>query len=238
LYVTCWFGSVLVLTCDIAKTIPVSLRLIPARLWSPEALTRVDFLLLPSICGRLDANFEIVPNLKGAFKTAHSGSVTLDAGGALPPSLLGNVCVKQVYFSGEGGAVKRYPSAEEKTYIHSEVGCLDWARILLNLTYQFVEAHKRDQEDFEGIIPNLHFVEAAIAESYSGKSFLVEEWINTSKVPFTKYINNACAVSCIPPHAPEEMKNIANFLCFAQHVQYQVTQGTVFTSDYQGVSQQ
>jgi len=52
-----------------------------------------------------------------------------------------------------------------------------------------------------------------------------------------KYINNAHAVSCIPQHAPEEMQNIANFLCCAQHVQYQVTHGTLFTSDYQGMSQ-
>ena len=53
-----------------------------------------------------------------------------------------------------------------------------------------------------------------------------------------KYINNARAVSCISPKAPEEMQNIANFLCFAQHVQYQVTHGTLFTSDYQGVFKQ
>ena len=91
--------------------------------------------------------------------------------------------------------------------------------------------------NFPGTIPNLQFVEAAIAETDTGKLFLVEEWINTSNSPFVKYINNGRAVSCIPQKAPEEMQNIATFLCFAQHVQYQVTKGTLFTSDYQGMSQ-
>ena len=207
------------------------------RLWSPEALGRVDFHTLPLIHGRLDVNLEIDPALKGAFKTAHSGSITPSSGGVLSPSLSGNVCVKQVYFSGEGGAVKRYHSSEEQTYIHSEVGCLDWARILLNLTYEFIEAYGGDHGDFSGTIPKLRFVEAAIAECDTGKLFLIEEWISTSKAPFMKYINNARAVSCIPQQAPEEMQNIASFLCFAQHVQYQVTEGTLFTSDYQGMSQ-
>ena len=84
-------------------------------------------------------------------------------------------------------------------------------------------------------MPHLHFVEAAIAECDTGKLFLIEEWINTSEAQFKKYINNVHAVSCIPQQAPEKIKNIANFLCFAQHVQYQVTEGTLFTSDYQGM---
>ena len=214
-----------------------ALRVIPTRLWSPEALTSVNFLSLPSVHDCLDVNLEILPHLKGAFKTAHSGLFALNLDGAVPPSLSGNVCVKQLYFSGEGGVVKHYPPTEEQTYIQSEVGCLDWARILLNLTYEFVAVYKEDHGTFPGRIPNLHFVEAAIAECDGGKLFLVEEWISTSKAPFTKYINNAHAVPCIPQQAPEEVQNIANFLCFAQHVQYQVTEGTLFTSDYQGMFQ-
>ena len=217
---------------------PVALRVIPTRVWSSEALNRVDFLALPSIPCHLDVNLEITPALKGAFKTAHSGSITPTSNDVLPSPFSGNVCVKQVYFSGVGGVVKRHHPADEQTYITSEACCLDWARILLNLTYQFMETYEGDNGDFSGTIPNLRFVEAAIAKTDLGKLFLVEEWINTSEVPFVKYINNGRAVSCIPQHAPEEMQNIANFLCFAQHVQYQVTKGTLFASDYQGVSQE
>jgi hypothetical protein len=226
------------LTYNAVKTFSVTLKIIPTRLWSSEALsTKVNLLSLPSICGRLDVDLEIIPTLKGAFKTAHHGSITPN-NGVLPLPLSGDVCVKQVYFSGPGGTIKRHPPAEEQSYIHSEVGCLDWARILLDLTYEFIkDLEEEGLRHFPGIIPKLRFVEAALVECDTGKCFLIEEWINTSKAPFTKYINNARAVSCIPQRAPEELQNIAKFLCFSQHVQYQVTSGTLFTSDYQGMSQ-
>ena len=211
------------------------MKIIPTRIWSAEALTPVNFLSLPSTPGRLDVNLEITAALKGAFKTAHPGFIIPDPNGVLPPPLSGKICIKQVYFSGEGGVVKRYRPTEEQTFIHSEVCCLDWAKILLDLTYQFVETQQEDKGDFPGIIPKLRFVEAAIAECDLGKIFLVEEWIDTSTKPFMKYINNGRAVSCVPQHASEEVQNIANFLCFAQHVQYQVTKKTIFTSDYQGM---
>jgi hypothetical protein len=218
------------------KTFSISLKIIPTRSWSPEALVKVDLLSLPSIHGQLDVNLEIIPSLKGSFKTAHSGSITSD-NGALPLSLSGKVCVKQLYFSGANGRVMRYQSEEEQSHIYSEVGCFDWARILLDLTYGFIGDYEEENGAFAGTIPKLRFVDGAIAECGMGKFFLIEEWIDTSEAPFMKYINNACAVSCVPQNAPEEMQNIANFLCFAQHVQYKVTNGTLFTSDYQGMSQ-
>ena len=135
------------------------------------------------------------------------------------------------------GTVKRYGIKEEGSYILSEVACLDWAGILLNLAYSFIEDFE-DREDFPGTIPKLQFVEAAMAEACGEeKIFLIEEWINTSEAPFIKYINNGCAVSCIPQTTSEDIKNIAKFLCFAQHVQYKFTSGSMFTSDYQGMSQ-
>ena len=73
------------------------------------------------------------------------------------------------------------------SYIHSEVACLDWAKILLDLTYQFIEHTEDEKGAFPGTIPKLQFVEAAVAEVGGGtKFFLVEEWIDTSKEPFLK----------------------------------------------------
>ena len=200
-------------------------------------LNKIALPTLNAVSGQLDVDLEIVPGLKGAFKTAHPGSISsIPSNNILPPSLTGKICVKQLYFS-TGGAIRRYNITEARSYILSEVACLDWARILLDLTYQFIEAFEEDQGVFPGVIPRLQFIEAAIAEvSGEEKIFLIEEWINTSKATFTKYINNARAVPCIPQTAPEELKNIANFLCFAQHVQYQFTFGRMFTSDYQGMS--
>lgn len=211
------------------KTFLVTLRVIPRRLWSPLTLTKVNFLSLPAICGSLNVDLKIVPTLKDAFKTAHSGSVIPNED--IPSSLSSNVCVKQVYFSGPGGVVKHYSPMIEQDYIHSKMACLDWLRIFLDLTYQFIEENEGIHEEFPGIIPKLYFVKAAMADCDVDKFFLIEEWIDTSGAPFIKYINNTCAVSCIPHQAPVGIQNIANFLCFAQHVQYQVT------SDDQGMSQ-
>lgn len=216
------------------KTFSVTLRVIPSRPWSSTALQKVDFLSLPSVAGFLDVNLEIIPSLKGAFKTAHPGSITSDV--ALPPPLSGKVCVKQLYFTEAGGIVKRYRGTEEQGYIYCEVCCLDWARTLLDLTYKFIQDFEEGVKHFPGTIPRLHFVEAAVAKSRVEKFFLVEEWIDTSQAQFIKYINNGRATPCVPKNAPEETLNIANFLCFAQHVQFQVTGRTMFTSDYQGMS--
>lgn len=231
---TLWSHSLL--TCYTAKTFPVDIKVIPKRQWSRAALTKVDYLALPSIRARLDVDLEINPTLKGAFKTAHPGSVT-PINGVLPSPLSGRVCVKQPYFCEAGGPVRRYELTEEQDYIRSEASCLDWARILLDLTYQWIEECTEDCGDFPGTILELRFVNAAAAEHGMDKIFLIEEWIDTHEAPFTKYINNARAVPCVPWNAPEEVQNIANFLCFAQHVQYDVTGTLMFTSDYQGTLQ-
>jgi hypothetical protein len=68
------------------------------------------------------------------------------------------------------------------------------------------------------------------------KAFLVEEWINTDEVDniYTKYITNCHSQSIVPFTAPHHMHNIAAFLIFAQHVEWQKTHHLTFTSDYQG----
>ena len=114
----------LTLTLFVVKTLLVTIKIIPKRSWSPAALTKVDFLSLPSVRCYLEVDTEIVPSLKGAFKTAHSGSVTSDSA-VLPLPLSGSVCVKQVYFSGPNNSIKHYDAPVEQGYIHSEVGCLD-----------------------------------------------------------------------------------------------------------------
>lgn len=225
--------------CPTVKSFIAALRVIPARPWSANALKEgVDFPGLPTVSSRLEVNLSIANSLKGSFKTSHRGSISTDD--ELPRSLSGTVCVKQLYFTEAGrSGVMRYPGSEELSLILTEALCLDWAVILLDLTYAFIKDFESEHGDFLGNIPHLRFVEAAIAEGEIQKKlkyFLIEEWIDTSKAPFTKYINNGLPVSCVPPSAPTKVKNIAEFLCFAQHVQFQVTNGLVYTSDYQGMS--
>jgi len=77
---------------------------------------------------------------------------------------------------------------------------------------------------------------AIVRESSMEKAFLVEEWIasDDSEQPFIKYMGNRFPESCVPPTAHAKAHDIAEFLIFAQHVQYEKSGGMVFTSDYQG----
>jgi hypothetical protein len=220
------------------KSFVIDLKIIPARQWSSNALKEtVNFLGLPSTSGRLRVDLSVTDSLKGSFKTSHHGSI-IPGNGELPSTLSNTVCVKQLYYTEAGkNQVRRYGGLEEQSLVCAEALCLDWAVFLLDLTYGFIEHYQSQQDDnFQGVVPQLRFVEAAIAEcQLEQKTFLIEEWIDTSKAPFTKYINNGLPVPCVSPNAPAEVLNTANFLCFAQHVQYQVTGGLVYTSDYQGM---
>ena len=77
---------------------------------------------------------------------------------------------------------------------------------------------------------------AIVREASMEKAFLIEEWIalDDSEHPFIKYLGNRFPESCVPPTANAEAHDIADFLIFAQHVQWVESKGLVFTSDYQG----
>jgi len=232
------------LTHPAEATFFATLRVIPTRLWTRGVLEEgVNFLNLHPIGGRLQVDFSDKNSRKGTFKTSHPGSFLRDDGNhshsaVLPRSLTGPVCVKQFYFTSGGGAgIRRYEGADAQSLIHTEALCLDWAVILLDLTYEFVKDFESAHGKFQGDIPYLCFVDAAVVECQAGaKHFLVEEWIDTSKTTFTKYINNGLPVPSVPCDASVEVRNTADFLCFAQHVQFEVTGGLIYTSDYQGVS--
>ncbi|KAF5377194.1 hypothetical protein D9615_006459 [Tricholomella constricta] len=119
-----------------------------------------------------------------------------------------------------------------------EIACLVWARVLLDLVYVFIEkcVSTKGQPQFD--IPQLRFVEAALAvedadSSRESRVFLVEEVIGgASEGSFRKYMNN---VSPVPlPLSDEADKERALFLAFSQHVQYFKTKKMAFISDYQG----
>jgi hypothetical protein len=112
---------------------------------------------------------------------------------------------------------------------------------LLDLTYQFVSRECETRGQPAAPIPQLRFTRAIIAVVQStygepDKAFFIEEWIETDEADqwFTKYINNRFPSSCVPLSAPPRAHIAANFLLFAQHVQWEKTQHSAFTSDYQG----
>lgn len=185
--------------------------------------------------GNLEVNLKILESLKGTFKTAHPGRVLFPTED-IPDCFNQKICVKQLYWQKSvGGPITRYRGDDEYRKLVKELICLDWATILLDLTYKFIEVAVEEYGEPFGGIPKLRFVRTMLAkDTQSNKHFLVEEWLEES-FGFIKYINNGHPVSCVQADAPKEAHQIAEFLCFAQHVQYNQTNGLAYTSDYQGL---
>lgn len=177
---------------------------------------------------------------KGAFKTLHPCMIKFDKGTTLPPFTNRKVCVKQVYEKrGNGDAIGWVKGRHELDAFSIECNCHRWASILLDLTYQFVAHETKTRGEPPLPIPELRFTHVMIAivqETSTEKAFLIEEWIDTDEkdYPFTKYIDNRVPAPCNPFSSPPRVHSIADFLSFAQHVQWVKSQFCAFTSDYQG----
>jgi len=223
------------LMVSLVQQFKVFLQVIPARKWSGEVFKgKFNLLDLHRIQGEIEVDLRTLKSLMGTFKTAHPSQIlmpTVD----IPACFAGKICVKQVYQKKSSGTIGHMRGKQEHAKILQELICLDWGAILLDLTYQFVEEAAVEYGNPPGEVPSLRFVRTMLAEDHSNeKSFLVEEWIDNG-AGFVKYINNGHPVACVQPDAPKEDHEIAEFLCFAQHVQFNETNGLAYTSDYQGL---
>lgn len=187
--------------------------------------------------GSLRVNLSLALMKRGACKTAHPGTVHFQGGAN--PFTDGRVCVKQVYeWKDTSNTIIRLKGRHELEMLSVECNCLRWASILLDLTYQFVNREIEKRGDPPLPIPKLRFPRSMIAivqDSSMEKVFLIEEWFDLDdEHPFNKYLDNRLPQHCLPDTATHKAHEIAKFLVFAQHVQWEKTGGLVFTSDYQG----
>ncbi|EGO03371.1 hypothetical protein SERLA73DRAFT_149701 [Serpula lacrymans var. lacrymans S7.3] len=161
----------------------------------------------------------------GSFKTCHPasfinlGKLSQTQVTAAPILGLDGIVAKRIYWRASG------PTSSRK-------------RLAINdkLAKTLDEANCLSPNAPPITIPRLRLVQAAVAIPQdpceaNAAVYLLEEKI-TGK--FVKYINNNSAV----PRKNLEGSglNIAEFLCFAQHAQYNMTEGLVFLSDFQGRS--
>ncbi len=241
--------SVLYVQVNKCRTFSCDFFEVPLITYSSQAFPKKPFEIDDSNVvlrkGTIQVNFLKALMRQGSFKTAHPGAIQFQGGtnqGTNPftdPD--GLVCVKQVYeLNDDGTTILRLKGRHELQKLSTECNCLIWASILLDLTYQFVnrEVMKKGQPSHR--IPVLRFARSMIAvvrENSMEKVFLVEEWLNQgdhSGHKFLKYVGNHFPQSCLDPTDPPEAHNVAEFLIFAQHVQWVKTGGRAFTSDYQG----
>jgi len=149
--------------------------------------------------------------------------------------------------------VSRYTVADEQHSVTGEAKLLVWANALLEFAYEFILDYARKIAnsprlggvDFWEKIPTFRFVEAGVAvvtkpleKTPAGKpstqraTYLLEEMLPGSPADFVKYMNNADATTILERDDPDY--HLAEFLMFVQHVQYQITHGTAYISDFQG----
>ena len=189
----------------------------------------------------------------GAFKMCHPANLTILNGSIelATPSILDQpkIIAKRWYYrtvnidtmsssiSCKISGWKQLAVKDELVKMLDKANCLYWVTSLMALVYDFINnsLHCLDKSSNDTIhIPQLHIVASALAVPVDAKEhngiYLLEEHINGS---FVKYINNN---SITPrPHLTSSEHAIAKFLCFVQHVQYHLSGGLVFISDFQGI---
>ncbi|KAF8417178.1 hypothetical protein L210DRAFT_926160 [Boletus edulis BED1] len=193
----------------------------------------------------------------GSFKTCHPGTISL-LGSLVPhPSSAKtifslfegsagrlDVVAKRMFFrQGQAQKRRRYSREDELAKILDEANCLYWATSLMSLVYVFVDEMLATETSIAAAaemqvdIPRLRVVHAAVAvphdsngmNSTTPATYLLEERIHGD---FVKYINNNSAAPL--DRLNGKSREIAIFLCFTQHVQYFLTKGMVYLSDFQG----
>jgi hypothetical protein len=147
--------------------------------------------------------------------------------------------------------VSRLTVTDEQHAVTGEAKLLVWANALLEFTYDFIFDYAQNHhappgvDDLISIIPLFRFVDAGVAvvvkpleTSAAGRpstqraTYLLEEMLPGTPGDFVKYMNNSTATTFLDRDDSEY--ELAEFLMFMQHVQYQITHGTAYISDFQG----
>ena len=154
--------------------------------------------------------------------------------------------------SGRGGGIARLAYAEEEVAIFEECKLLIWANSLLKVAYDFMSDFIHMQPGpFKSLPPfeilQFRFVAAGMAiaqkplditgpsPTTNRAAYILEELLPGKKSDFVKYLHNASATSELSRDDPDYQH--AEFLMFIQHVQYAITGGIAYVSDFQGMEQ-
>ena len=185
---------------------------------------------------------------RGGFKLAYFGTSNPPLFGSSPA-----ICAKQSFYTKiqnverQGGVssttVRRdipYDSIKQAQDLIMEITCLNWSHALLEMVYTFVdEWFPQGSGKSKAIdIPRMRFVCAALAieqvqHGAEARCFLLEELISAKDGgSFRKYLNNTSAKPCGFKNAENIQR--AEFLAFAQHVQYVKTKKRAYVADFQG----
>ena len=150
--------------------------------------------------------------------------------------------------------VKCYGARDDQRKVEAEANLLYWAKSLMSLANSWIEAQialrTNNGDPCPLTIPRLRFVHGGVAsvQAASGcntseprkffyqpqATYLIEEVIPSALGDFIKYVHNVDPTPQLPSFAGPAYE-IAEFLCFVQHLQYWKTDAMVYISDFQGM---
>lgn len=180
----------------------------------------------------------------GSFKTANKGILEpgIHVGGQeLALALQGEVCFKHpFYFPKVRSNPRRLTNDGERVAILWEANTYLWASALHEMSVAVVMDIAQTLVSPPMPIPDLQFVEVVVVQktrpvsvkrnAWTGLTTLAEQLL--PKGTFWKYIANGQPRPI--DNLPEVQQDIALYLCFLQHIQYQYTEQSAFVSNYQG----
>ena len=175
------------------------------------------------------------PASYGQFKVARPGIITPPVFGASS-----KVCLKQCFFvHPESRERITYDSARQAEQLTTELNCMGWGSALMASVYDFIASCAGDLGPPPFEVPQMRFVQCGLALDTGNDrtAFLLEEHIDLTAANgswFVKYINNSSARPRV--FSNKEKACRAEFLSFAQHIQFWKTNGLAFVSDFQGAT--
>src|SRR5271168_3480138 len=166
----------------------------------------------------------------GSFKRASFGHL---GHSIFPGSGSTSVCFKQCCYLCKASGVRLvYDNHTQVTKLSAEINCLRWALmgIVYDYIHKFTTVHGKPSFD----IPEMRFVKSALAVvDTTHETYMVEEVIDEAvDGAFVKYIGNGSVKPL--DFLSGTAGHLAQFLSFAQHVQYVKTKGLAFIEDFQG----
>ncbi|KIJ41425.1 hypothetical protein M422DRAFT_255630 [Sphaerobolus stellatus SS14] len=202
------------------------------------AYLKIQFTPGGPFVGNLKVDFKAeIGTVKGAFKTAHRGIlIPLDPHFSMSTEFPWQkpICVKWLYIhqcvSPKMILKDHYLPSKELELTDQELRCYPFADALMRFVYKFItqETVKLGSPPFS--IPRMQYVKVAHMRIQGiNDTIMAEEMISE---PFVKHMNNTSPEPL--PDLDEEDLHHAEFLWFAQHVQWEKTGGLAFISDFQG----
>lgn len=183
---------------------------------------------------------------RGSFKVCLLGRLVLQP---TPSSGLGAlgmevVAIKRPYMRtpSDSTSSQRYPALDELKLVLKEATLVQWGAALLSVVYSYLDSNPTDGFANPPPTPQVRFVDAGVAKVIQPSAhatqallgaYLVEEHIPVEQ-GFVRFIGNGSAVPCyngVNAHGTL----LAQFCAFCQHVQWVLTGGQAYCSDWQGM---